>query len=186
MKDKITLIKKDGSTYENIASSVQGNMIYTADANHPLEDGDTYQRALPSGVVEEYLVQNSGYQSGIGSISAHYQSKVKKKSALQEQKPLQNITYNVSGTNSRVNINSIDNSQNISENDVSKLFEEVFNLIKTIEGSHDRDCLQASAKELQDCYGKSSFLEKYQSFMATAANHMAVLAPVLPALAKLI
>ncbi len=40
MNDQITLIKKDGSTYKNIASSVQGNMIYTADAKLPLEDGE--------------------------------------------------------------------------------------------------------------------------------------------------
>jgi hypothetical protein len=105
MGDKVNLLKKDGNKFENIQASVQRNKIFT-DANPkiPVEDGDVFERILPSGVIEKYLIIDAGYYSGFGGISANYQSQVQKQSVFQNQKENSKIVYNVSGNNASVNI----------------------------------------------------------------------------------
>lgn len=54
-----------------------------------------------------------GFHEGVHGIPAHYQMKVQKLGIPKAKKAIQSITYNISGSNARVNNNSTDNSTNI-------------------------------------------------------------------------
>lgn len=113
-KDRVTLVKADGEVAkEAIPALVTGDMIFTADQSLPLEVGDHLLRELPNGLVEDYEITNPKFYN-VGSDS-HFQIDVRKAGSPEEQTSvIQGITNHFSGANSRVNINSTDNSINIS------------------------------------------------------------------------
>src|SRR5260370_9252307 len=78
LRDHVTLVKRDGRRFENLSASVQSGTVFTNDPNLPIEEGDTFERRLPNDLVEIYEVIDRGYLEGRGSISSHYQSKVRK------------------------------------------------------------------------------------------------------------
>lgn len=67
-------------------------------------------RTLPSGLVERLVVTEPGYHKGFHSIPGHYQAKYRHEAAVQKNNS--GPMLHVSGTNSRININSTDNSTN--------------------------------------------------------------------------
>ncbi len=121
---RVTLVKADGTVFkENIAATVSGNRIITFDATLPLEPGDHFLRQLPSGLVEDFVVVDPGFHETLGSIPASFQAHVRRSDqpTAQPQTVINNITNHVSGTNARVNINSIDKSNNVAAIPVLKL-----------------------------------------------------------------
>ena len=56
----------------------------------------------------------------------------------------------------------------------------------SIDKKEDRDELITIANEMQDSVVSSTFIEKYQTFISLAANHMTALGPIIPALTNLI
>ena len=62
MNDRITLVKKTGQRFENLPASVQSGLILTDNVKVPVEDGDTFERKLPSGVAESFEVLDAGFQ----------------------------------------------------------------------------------------------------------------------------
>jgi hypothetical protein len=100
------------------------------------------------------------------------------------------ITYNVSGTNARVNIQSSDSSVNIVNEEMPQVFGELLNALKTTsESAAEIDSLKKAVVEMQNSYGTQNFLEKYKTFMSILSDHIQVLGPIvapyLPALAGL-
>jgi hypothetical protein len=89
-------------------------MVLIPDAKIPIEPDDAILRELPSGIVERLVVTEPGFYATIHGIPAHYQVKYRREG----QKPAGSPGYHihVSGDNSRVNINSIDNSANTISN----------------------------------------------------------------------
>ena len=77
-KEKARLIKQDTSVIDNIEAFFSGGTILVDDASICIEDGDTFERTLPSGIKEHYLVLDNGFFSGSSGIPAHYQVKVEK------------------------------------------------------------------------------------------------------------
>ena len=108
--------------------------------------------------------------------------------SLEKAKPAATeITYNVSGQHARVNVNSTDNSVNISNETSQAIFEELRSLINdNIKNQEERNALLSQSDELEASVGTHTFMEKYQEFMAKAANHMTVLAPIMPTLSNLL
>jgi hypothetical protein len=101
------------------------------------------------------------------------------------------ITFNLSGTNSRVNIDSADSSVNVIDQTSPEVLHELLLAI----GQHRIDRaikeeLQAAINEMKSNFGSNTFGEKYRIFMSVLADHLAVLGPIvgpfLPALANLI
>jgi hypothetical protein len=93
------------------------------------------------------------------------------------------ITYNLHGANPRININSQDYSINISNSKV--VFDELRKTIESeITDENLKKDLQLKTSEMEQNVGKSSFLKSYSDFMALAANHVTVFAPLLPALTQ--
>lgn len=115
-KDIVTLVKADGTVVkEKVPALVTGSIIFTNDNELPIEVGDYLLRKLPSGMVEKYEVRDPKYYDVGHGFGAHFQIDVMRTGTPQAQAAVvQAITNNFSGPNSRVNINSTDNSINIS------------------------------------------------------------------------
>lgn len=103
----------------------------------------------------------------------------------------QHITYNINGTNSRVNINSNDSSVNISNESPPELFANLISAIR--ESSVDKvemEEIASAVENMASSYGGDSFSSAYTKFMGLLADHIQVLGPViapfLPALAQLV
>ena len=113
MQDKVTLVKKDGTVFRtDIPATVSTGQIITFARDLPIEVGDHFLRQLPNGLVDDYIVFDPGYHSGIaGAIQPHYQVKVRRSDA--PAAPPQTIIANFHGPNSRMNVNSTDNSVNV-------------------------------------------------------------------------
>lgn len=126
MKDKIQVLKSDGTKSIEMNASVQSKGIYLMRSDVLVEPGDLIQRVMSNGGTETFQVVDPGFYEGAGgAIPAHYQMKVKKLGLPEAEKAIQSITYNISGPNARVNNNSVDNSNNVvnMNNDLSESIE---------------------------------------------------------------
>ena len=184
-RDIVSLVKPDGTVYEEIKAIVQSTTIIIHDVKLPLDEGDIIYRKLPNGMVEAYIVLDRGFHSGIGGIPSRFVSKVKRKESIKEEKyrSIVNV-YNASGNNSRININSTDNSvnKNIAHN---ILFDEIKKAIESIEEKDVKENSLQVLEELMNTQNTPSFLSNYQKFIETLSNHMSLIAPFIPALTKL-
>jgi hypothetical protein len=96
-------------------------------------------------------------------------------------------TFNLEGAHSRVNIQSQDNSVNVFHQSAENIFADIRHLIQThIADDVERTEILNRLNELEAAKGSDRFSEKYQSFIASAANHMTVLAPFIPALTQML
>jgi hypothetical protein len=105
--------------------------------------------------------------------------------------PPVNITYNVSGANARININSTDNSSNVVSSVPEDLFRQMIEAIRDgVSESQARDEIERSVRDMSSSYGSPGFGASYKDFMSVFADHIQVfgpiLAPYLPALAKFV
>ena len=190
-RDRVTLVKKDGQRFQDLPASVQSGMILTHNPQIPIEDGDQFERELPSGIVEVFTVVDSGFQQGRYGIPAHYQSKVRKNTAESPASPRPaegpQVVYNLIGSNARVNIQSSDSSTNVVNVESAVLFDNLRGAIE--ESSADsavaRQLIQ-NVSAMQSAVGTETFGERYKEFIAAAADHMSLVAPFLPALTQLL
>ena len=101
------------------------------------------------------------------------------------------ITYNVTGPNARVNVNSADSSINVASDANAELFRHMLAAIRESNADNEtRAKLESVTRSLQCNVGTAGFGEAYRSFMSVLADHMQVfgpiVAPYLPALTKLV
>jgi hypothetical protein len=131
--------------------------------------------------AEEQLFWNRQIAYVVSHYKAHLQ-------AMTKQPPIQptNITYNLSGAGSRVNINSTDSSVNLISTEVSKVFTQVSEAVSRIPDPSARSEIALAVDEMEKAHGSSNFLQKYQAFITSAANHMTILGPIIPAVAGLL
>lgn len=76
LNDRVALAKDNGERHEDIPAFVDGKMIFMEDVTLPIEKGDRFERKLPNGLVESYVVLDPGFQKGMGGIPSHYQTHV--------------------------------------------------------------------------------------------------------------
>jgi hypothetical protein len=113
-KDRVTLVKKDGRRFPNLPAVVPDHRtIMTNDPSIPIEDGDDFERTLPSGVVELFAVLDAGFRAALPGLPAGYSSKVRKSTAPAPVPQRVVNNYNLVGPNSRVNNQSVDSSTNV-------------------------------------------------------------------------
>lgn len=178
----VDIIKQDASTISNVEALVQPKTIFIDIATLNIEEGDIIERKLPNGNTEQYRVLDRGFHKGMLDIPDHYQIKVEKLSTLKyKSRPYTVNNYNI-GEAGKININSVDNSMNVdlSLNDRA-LFETLLVLAQKVENSQE---IMAKVNSMRDSVGKSSFLQKYNDFIQSAANHMTLFAPFIPALTQ--
>lgn len=187
LTDTVTLHKQDGRTFENIRANVQSETIFIPDDSLPIEEGDTIIRKLPNELIERYTVIERGFHQTFHTIKAHYQVKVRKESAINSNSPASII---ITGNNSRVNLNSSDNSINTLNVNQTGVFTEICKVIEQSElKQSEKDTLLGCVKEMHEASGTKNFLTRYQKFIATAANHSSIfasLAPLLPTLSQML
>lgn len=187
MKDKLTFVKSDGRVIkENVQGRVVGGQIFTFDDSLPIEPNDRFLRSLPSGVVEEFIIEDPGYSAGLGEIKPHFQSAVRRSD--QPVAPPSTIINNIKGANARVNIHSTDNSKNISiDTDNSALFEGLRErILSSGLAEHQIAPVRAAIDEMERAHGTDRFGQTYVNFMSVAADHLAVFGPLLAGLASLL
>jgi len=95
--------------------------------------------------------------------------------------------YYVQGDNARVNANSTDNSVNVVMKSNAEFFTTLRERIESAvpRGGEQTLILQKLAA-LQESQGQPSFAQRYTDFIAVAANHVALLAPFIPALTEML
>lgn len=87
------------------------------------------------------------------------------------------------GDNAKIMVNSTDNSVNIQVTN-DNVWDKLVEVIK-IQCNNNSDLLKLVA-EMKENKGTPLFKEKYQAFIASAANHMTVFAPFIPTLSSLL
>lgn len=127
MKDKISILKKNGEVFKDIQASVQTNKTFIQRSDLLIETGDLIQRSMSNGAIQTYEVIDPGFHEGLGHLPAGYQIVHKNLGLPEADKAIQSITYNLNGPNNRVNNNSNDNSTNIVNNN-GELLESVLAL----------------------------------------------------------
>ncbi|TQP21870.1 hypothetical protein [Vibrio cholerae] len=142
MKDKVTVLKKNGDKFEDIQASVQTQKTFIHRSDILIETGDLIQRKMSNGGTETYEVIDPGFHEGGSMIPAGYQIKHKNLGLPEAEKAVQKIIYNLNGTNSRVNNHSVDNSTNIA-NENSDIFEHIellrFEINRLIHSSQEKN-----------------------------------------------
>lgn len=113
LKDTVSLLKKNGEKIDGIKASVQSKKIFVQRSDILIETGDLIQRKMSNGGEETYEIIDPGFHERHVSIPAGYQMTYRKLGLPEAGQIVKNITYNISGSNSRVNNHSIDNSKNI-------------------------------------------------------------------------
>lgn len=96
------------------------------------------------------------------------------------------LTINVSGTNARLNLGSNDNSVNTYSATTTTVFESLRAAVPDQASTELRAELLGRIEQMELAVGKPSFLSRYNDFIQSAANHLAVFAPFLPALSALL
>lgn len=183
--EKVKLIKQNSSVYADIPAVVDGDTIFIADVTLPLDSGDIIERTIPSGAKEQYLVVDPGFRKGMRGIPDHYQAIVEKQSNYTKisRGQISSHVYHISYAD-RVNINSTDNSTNINlSGENISLMED---LRKKAAGLDNEANIVQAINDMENHIGKPSFKEKYNSFIQSAANHMTLFAPFIPALTTLL
>lgn len=112
--------------------------------------------------------------------------RMKEAERLQQAERAASHTIHVSGPNARVNLHSTDHSTNtvVSNNSVFNQLHEAVDTGVLEDGERTR--LKTLIAEMEAAKDQKSFTAAYQAFIASAANHMTILAPMLPALTHLI
>ena len=111
--DTVTLIKQNGTTVERIKASVQSKRIFIQGHELLIESGDLVQRKMSNGAEETYEVIDPGFHEKFHRIPAGYQMDVRKLGVPEAKSAIHSVTYNVTGSNARINQNSVDQSVNV-------------------------------------------------------------------------
>jgi hypothetical protein len=188
--DKIKIIKKDsGAVSPEIKAMVDSKNclihIHTRNITEgwDINDGDYIDRILPDNRLDRYIVLDNGFKTSWQVFPERYECVVKKTTSIDIFQAT-SVVYNLNGHNTRVYNDSIDNSKNIININNSELFD---SLIRTIKDQvSDNSELINFVREMEKNQGKSGFVKSYQDFISSAANHMTILAPYLPALTQLL
>ena len=141
MNDTIDLLKTDGTKKTGLKASVQKSKIFMEANGILVEPQDLIIRKMSTGGEETYRVIDPGFFEGFGGINAHYQMDVHKLGLPEAKSAVQNITYNITGNNARVNQSSIDNSTNVVQFDARAI-----QYVEALRKEIDRLNLSASEK----------------------------------------
>lgn len=123
MRDTIEVLKDNGERSAKIRASVQRDKITIMNPVKLVVDtGDLVIRKLSIGTEETYRVINPEFHEGLHGIPPRYTLHVQKLGIPEAKRAMQNITYNITGHNTHINNNSVDQSTSISQsaNEISQ------------------------------------------------------------------
>ncbi|MCM3173245.1 hypothetical protein [Paenibacillus sp. MER 99-2] len=153
LTDNVSLIKRDGRIFNDIPASVQTKKIFIEASKIPAEEGDTVSRELPNGLIERYIILNTGYFGGHSDIPAHYQMEVKKETAIDPERQ-SSMQFNIGtvygstiGTQGDAHVENVFN------------FEKVDQLIED-RGGDDKEALRDMIEEIKEFFEDSEKVKK--------------------------
>jgi hypothetical protein len=149
MNDMIDLLKPDGTKRTGLRASVQTSKIFMDADGVLVEPQDLIIRRMSNGAEETYRVIDPGFHEPFHGIKAHYQMNVQKLGLPEAKSAVQNITFNITGHNARVNQGSIDNSTNVVRID-ARATQHIEALRKEIDGSGLSPSEKVEANEVID------------------------------------
>jgi hypothetical protein len=94
--------------------------------------------------------------------------------------------FHLHGHNSRINMNSTDNSVNVTSISNDKMFLQMLEAAKSISDESERAKILSRLDDLESTRGSTGFLSAYQTFMSVIADHVTVFAPFIPALTQML
>ena len=187
LTSEVKIVKRTGAVLGPFKADVQGEIIYLFEVKTPIESGDTVLRELPNGAKESYTVQNAEFQEAFHAIPACYDLHVRKDDDRRRDEILSSLTvFNVHGDFSRVNYQSHDNSINVMQQGETVFDSAREALRKEIVDEAVLNDLLEKLNAVETAASKSGWGEAYGRFIQSAANHMTVIAPFLPAIAETI
>lgn len=188
MNETVTVIHTDGTRHENVRALVQKNKIFIADATLPLSVGDLIERNLPSGQLDIFRSTNVHLWTGMGSFSSYFEINYEREGAGRHHPRPATVNVNVTDSpQTHINLNSTDQSTSTIDAQGGDIFAQMRELIEErLSHSDDFDLLIERVEDMESNQGSSNFLESYKGFIAVAANHMAILGPVLPSLTAML
>lgn len=181
-RSMFSIVDQDGQPKGSVQGIFSSKMITVFDHMANIVVGDEMRRVIPNGSEEAFeVVDPVFYESGPG-IPAHFQVKIRRKGTFPSGAG-GNYNVHVSGNNARVNVHSVDKSVN-TVND-ARVFSELKVAITTqVPAGESRDRLLQSVNDMSSSVEDGpGFQGAYQRFISSAADHMTVIAPFLPALA---
>ena len=187
MTDNLTLVTGSGEVVKSdIKGRITGTTLVTFDSSLSIKPGDRFLRRLPSGLQEEFIVEDPGYHSELPGMDAHFQAKIRRSDT--PALTLQTIINNIQGANARVNIHSTDASTNISHQDKhTQTYNDLRERLTQLSvDSGTANAIRVSIDEMETAHGTPQFKEKYLEFLSISANHIGVFGPVLATLASYI
>ena len=152
--DTVSLMKKNGDYFDAIKASVQPGKIFIDRSDIVIEPGDLIRRKMSTGGEETYEVIDPVFYEKFRRIPAHYQINVTKLGVPQAKKAIQNITYNISGKNTRFNQNSVDLSRN-----VVNINQELINHVNDLRAEVIKHGLSKEVVELVDAIEGQAYSE---------------------------
>jgi hypothetical protein len=98
------------------------------------------------------------------------------------------VTQNfyIHGHNPRVNMNSTDNSVNVTSVSGDQLFVRLRDAVRSVTDEAERVEILSKLDALQQARGSNGFLDAYQSFIASVADYMTIFGPFIPALTQML
>lgn len=106
---------------------------------------------------------------------------------MAQKKTEARVAIHLHGHNSRINVNSVDNSKN----SVTMTSEQVFSTLRQeiaagVEDGKDKDGILRALSALEKSQGSSTMFDRYSEFISSAADYMSLIAPFIPALTEML
>lgn len=182
---KVRVVKADGQRFDDISAGVHSDIIFFNDPSLPLEVGDVVERDLPNGLSEQFEIIDPDFHPDNAHCPAHFQAKAQRRPQIPKRRSeVVNVTYNLHGANSRVNIHSEDNSLNISASKET-VFDDMRQFIRERVDASEQTRVLALVDQMDEASAfPARFRETYLQFVSVAADHLGLLSPFLPLLSE--
>lgn len=189
LTDTVSILKKNGERVDGVKSSVQSSRIFIDRADVLIEPLDLIQRKMSNGGEETFEVIDPGFHEAFHGIPAGYQMHVKKLGLPEARKAMQNITYNVSGQNARINHNSVDQSVNYIANENAEILKHLTSLREELKKlpAGKRQEAEEITDEIENSIrsgGKKSVIAALISALPNAGNVASIGSFILQCLSK--
>ena len=178
--DEIIIKKENGETFSCNKSSIQKNKAFIYCGEKPLEEYDIIIHKIQENFEKEYVVTNACYYK---IPEPHYQADIEPKSVFdkkQNETSIKDIT--ISGDNSKVNINSIDNSVNLYHIPFDKIYEKLNEIEDETIKNNSIECL----RELEKSKDSETYKNNYVKFISVLSDYVSVITPFLSLLTQIL
>ena len=126
--------------------------------------------------------------TGKGNIPSYYEIDYEREGATRRYSNPANVNVHISESpQAHINLNSTDKSTSVINGQTEDMFSQIRDLIRgSLADSDDSNLLLEKVEDMERSRDSGDFTEAYKNFIAVAANHMTVFAPVLPILTAML